>query len=254
MKWGTLYGPEYVNRLFAGVQRQLKQKHRFVCFTEDARGLDPRIEVLPLLQTGAPEVEGDTRWRKVAVFAEKLVDLAGPTLFLDLDLVVVGSLDAFFEHPGEVCIIRDAELFPDRWLRRLRPARRAFYQKVGNSSVFRFHIGRHTDVLRRYVDDHARVVAEYRNEQEFISDHFHAQNKLTFWPREWYASFKHDCVPKGLRSYLQDPQLPPAARVVLFAGRPKMADVVAGRGGRWYRRIGPAPWLIEHWTGGAGGS
>ena len=42
---------------------------------------------------------------------------------------------------------------------------------------------------------------------------------------------------------------PPGARIVLFAGSPKMADVLAGRGGRWYRRIGNIDWLRAAWAG-----
>ena len=30
MKWGTKYGPEYVNRLRSMVRRHLKRPHRFV--------------------------------------------------------------------------------------------------------------------------------------------------------------------------------------------------------------------------------
>ena len=44
-------------------------------------------------------------------------------------------------------------------------------------------------------------------------------------------------------------EAPPGARIVLFAGSPKMADVLAGRGGRWYRRIGNIDWLRAAWDG-----
>jgi hypothetical protein len=39
MKWDTRYGPEYVNRLHAGVVRHLARPFRFVCFTDNARRL-----------------------------------------------------------------------------------------------------------------------------------------------------------------------------------------------------------------------
>jgi hypothetical protein len=34
IKWGTKYGPDYVNRLRNMVQRHLHRPHRFVCLTE----------------------------------------------------------------------------------------------------------------------------------------------------------------------------------------------------------------------------
>src|SRR5690606_18866122 len=112
--------------------------HRFVCFTDDARGLEPGIEALPLPDLGLPEGQRDLRWRKLAVFRERLHDLAGTALFLDLDLVIVDSLEPFFEQPGRFLIIRDDELFRAKPLRRLNRARDRFLASVGNSSVFRF--------------------------------------------------------------------------------------------------------------------
>ena len=56
-------------------------------------------------------------------------------------------------------------------------------------------------------------------------------------------------VPRHLSSYLRDPALPQGAKIVLFAGAPKMEDVFAGRGHKWYRRIGNIDWLRKAWQG-----
>jgi hypothetical protein len=63
------------------------------------------------------------------------------------------------------------------------------------------------------------------------------------------VSFKNDCVPRGLASYRRDPACPPGARIVVFAGNPKMDEVLAGGGHRWHRRIGRVDWLREAWEG-----
>lgn len=248
MKWGTAYGPEYVNRLFAGVRRHLPGLQRFVCFTDDVAGLATGIETAPLPDTGAPGTS-DTRWRKLAIFKPGLAGLSGPCLFLDLDLVIVGDLAPLASHAGDFIAIRDADLFRPRWTRQLfRPQRHAFYLRVANTSVFRFEAGAHTDLLERYVSDHQQVVTNYRNEQEYLSDHLHHQGHLSFWPKPWCVSFKNTCVPPLGKNLVADPACPPDARIIVFAGNPKMRDVIAGRGGRWYRRIGPAPWLQNAWS------
>jgi hypothetical protein len=54
-------------------------------------------------------------------------------------------------------------------------------------------------------------------------------------------------VPRGLKSYLADPTVPEGARIVVFAGTPKMSDVLAGGGHKWYRRIGNVDWLRRGW-------
>lgn len=61
-------------------------------------------------------------------------------------------------------------------------------------------------------------------------------------------SFKNACVPRGWKSYLADPAVPAGARIVVFAGTPKMSDVPAGGGHTWYRRIGDVRWLHQAWS------
>ena len=248
MKWGTLYGPEYVNFLRAGVGRHLRRPFRFVCFTDDTQGLRDDVQAFPLPELGLPKGERDLRWRKLAVFRRELQDLQGATLFLDLDQVVVGPLDDFFELPGRFLIIRDDDLFRAKPLRKLNPARDRFLHSVGNSSVFRFEIGAHGDILDAYLADPAAASAAYENEQEFLSGQIAAQGELAYWPKGWCVSFKNDCVPRGPRSYLADPAVPEGARIVVFAGTPKMSEVPAGGGHEWYGRIGDVRGLREAWS------
>lgn len=247
MKWGTLYSADDVNRLHAQVRRHLARPHRFICFTDDTAGLDPGIEALPLPELGLPAGHGDTRWRKLAVFRRDLSGLAGTALFLDIDLVVVDDLAPFFDLPGSFYIIRDDDLFRPKPLRKVNPARDRFLHSVGNSSVFRFEIGAHAYILDAYLANPAAATAGYEISQQFQSAQLARHGHLHYWPRGWCVSFKNDCVPRHLLSYLRDPSLPDGAKIVLFAGEPKMADVFAGRGHKWYRRIGRIDWLRRAW-------
>lgn len=254
MKWGTLYGARDVNNLAREVSRHLSRPHRFICLTDDAAGLDAAIETRPLPRLDLPPGSRDTRWRKLALFnrdlPERLDAAPGtPTLFLDLDLVVTGGLDAFFDLPGRFCILRDDDLFRAKPLRRLNPGRDRFLHMVGNTSVFRYGLGAHPDVVDRYVAAPDESARRYEHEQQMVSDVLDGQGGMTYWPRGWCVSFKNHCVGRGLSSYLTDPACPDGARIVLFAGNPKMAEVMAGRGGRWYRRIGRVDWLRAAWDG-----
>jgi len=247
MKWGRLYGADYVNNLRAGVARHLHRPHRFVCFTDDAAGLGPDVEVQPLPALGLPTGKNDRRWQKLAVFRKDFGGLSGTTLFLDLDLVIVDSIDAFFEHPGRFLIIRDDDLFRHKPLRKLNPARDRFLHSVGNSSVFRYEIGEHADILDAYLADPAAAMATYEISQQFQSAQLARRGLLEYWPKGWCVSFKNDCVPRGVRSWLREPAVPAGARIVVFAGTPKMSEVLAGGGHKWYRRIGDVRWLHEAW-------
>mgnify|MGYP000069930947 CR=1 FL=1 len=247
MKWGTLYGPHYVNNLARGVRRHLDRPHRFICFTDDAAGLDAEIETFPLPGLGLPEGHGDTRWQKLALFRKDLAGLSGTALFLDLDLVVVDDLGPFFELEGDFYIIRDDDLFRKKPLRKINPARDAFLHSVGNSSVFRYEVGQHSYILDAFLADPKAATDRYEISQQFQSAQLAKHGHLAFWPKGWCVSFKNHCVPRGLSSYFADPALPKGAKIVVFAGSPKMDDALNGRSGKWYRRIGDVNWLKSHW-------
>lgn len=249
IKWGTLYNCEDVNRLYRQVQRHLARPHRFVCFTDDAEGLDAGITALPLPELGLPKGHGDTRWRKLGLFRRDLGGLTGTALFLDIDLVVVDDLAPFFDLPGDYFIIRDDDLFRPKPLRKINPARDRFLHSVGNSSVFRYEIGAHAYILDAYLADPEAATGTYEISQQFQSAQLEKHGHLNYWPKGWCVSFKNDCVPRNFRSFFRDPSLPDGARIVLFAGAPKMEDVFAGRGHKWYRRIGNIDWLRRAWQG-----
>ncbi len=247
MKWGTLYGPEYVNRLAEGVRKHLARPHRFICFTDDDSGLSDAVEAFPLPVMNLPEGHQDTRWQKLSLFSSDLFGLTGTALFLDLDLIVMGDLDSFFEDDAPFRIIRDDTLFRPKPLRKLNAARDQFLASVGNSSVFRYKIGEHQYILETYLADPTAATTGYEISQQFQSAQLEKNGHLEYWPEEWCVSFKNKCVPRGFRSFIKDPTLPEGAKIVVFAGEPKMHDALVGKGGKWYRRIGDVDWLKKAW-------
>lgn len=253
MKWGTLYGPEYVNRLYAGVSCNLVRSFRFICFTDDATGLSDGIEVFPLPDE---EVGGssDLRWRKVSVFKPDLFGLTGPALFLDLDTVVVGSLDALFELPGQFWVCHERTLFP----KRVRNVRRALFSRrrykranaEGNTSVFRFNIGELAFIWDKYLADAKFVVNKYRREQEYVCDEARKAGILQHWPPGLCLSYRENCKPSGLLGRFQARRVPAGASVVIFTSGLTMEGVLAGKGGEFLRPIDDAAWLRAAWLEG----
>ena len=213
MKWGTKYGPEYVNRLYAMVRRHLAGDFRFVCLTDDASGVRAEVQCLPLpaldLAPGA-----DRGWPKLTTFTADLHGLSGRALFVDLDIVIVDDIGPFFEQPGEFLIIHD-------WKRPWRV--------TGNSSVYRFQIGAHADILQRFVDDQQGVRARYRNEQEYLSHALHEQGKLAYWPKGWCCSFKYHCIPPWPANFWRAPAIPTVPRRRAGSARVQAKPPAPGR-------------------------
>lgn len=232
MKWGHKYGPEYVNRLYAMVRRHLSGDFQMVCLTDDARGIRPEVRCLPIPDLELPAGIPERGWKKLVSFGADLGGLRGTALFLDVDVVVVGPLDDFFTQPGEFLIIHDYK----------RP-----WRITGNSSVYRFELGAHPDVLAYFRAHTEEVRARFRNEQAFLSDFLHAQGKLAYWPAAWCPSFKYHSIPRWPRNYWREPGIPPDARVVVFHGECNPPDALAGRRNRRFRYIRPTSWIARHW-------
>ena len=236
-KWGTKYGAEYANTLYSMVRRHLHRPFRFVCLTDDTTGLRPEIEVRPLPAVGLADFDqrlpwtAQHGWLKLTSFANPLHDLTGPTLAIDLDVVIIDSLDCFFEPPGEFIVIRE-------WDKR---------DGTGNTSVYRFEAGAHADALDYFRRHHEQVRREVRNEQEFITRFLARQGRLGYWPARWCVSFKRHCVRGFVRGWFLPPRIPDGARVIAFHGRPNPPEAIRGVSGKWYRRVLPTPWVAEHW-------
>lgn len=234
MKWGQKYGPEYANILYHMVERHLTLPHRFVCFTDDATGLDAGIEVRPLPPCNLPSDRPSTQgWRKISLYSPTLADLEGPTLFLDLDVVITGSLDPFFSYePGRFCVIHN-------WT---HPERR-----VGNTTAFRYEIGKHAAVFEEFNANPNAITSVYRNSQTFVSDRIDKAEGLVWWPEEWCKSFKKHCLPKGPLKLILPAKLPKGARLLAFTGEPNPPEAATRWVYKGHHFMRPARWILNYW-------
>lgn len=237
MKWGGKYGPEYVNILRAMVERHLARNHRFFCFTEDERGLATGIETRPLPEMRVPRRPETEAWRKLSLFSPE-VSLAGPSLFLDLDVVVTGGLDVFFELDGDFRAIHN-------WT---HP-----HRSVANSSVFRFEPGTLVDVFSRFNAEPDRIAESYANEQTYLSECVGRRGQLAWWPDAWCRSFKRHCLRGRFQRLWRPAVLPSDCRIVVFHGRPNPPEAAT----RWIYRTDkayrlpkfarPSRWILDYW-------
>ncbi|HLO92807.1 MAG TPA: glycosyltransferase [Burkholderiaceae bacterium] len=232
MKWGTKYGPEYVNRLYGMVARHLRGPFKFVCLTDRSEGIRPEVECLPIPELKLPVGIPERGWTKLTTFEADLHGLQGTALFLDLDVVIVDDITPFFEVPGEFLIIHD-------WKRPWRI--------TGNSSVYRFQLGAHADVLAKFRREHEAIRTKFRNEQAYLSDEIHQQGKLQYWDASWCASYKYHCIPTWPSNYWKPPHIPRGARILIFHGVMNPPDALAGRSNGNWRKARPATWIAEHW-------
>lgn len=104
------FGPETVNVLRRMVQRHLKLPHRFSCITDDPRGIDPEVRVIPLWDDFASvpnpsNPRNPSCYRRLKMFSAEAKELIGEKIVsLDLDTVITGDLTPLFDHDYDFVI------------------------------------------------------------------------------------------------------------------------------------------------------
>jgi hypothetical protein len=187
--WGSSYPQHYVERLAAGLFRNLKQEHRFVVFhpQEEDRylteipGCFARLRMFDPSWQAAHDIKSDDR-----------------LVCLDLDTVLTGPLDPLFDRPEPFLILQDANLNPCRF----------------NGSLMMLRPGAHPEVWTDFTLEKAKKVPFY----QFPDDQGWLWHKV---PRAagWKAGSSSGCYvfmkpgwPQGQAG------LPKGARYVTFAG------------------------------------
>lgn len=239
MKWGTLYNADYVNKLYGSICNQLDGDFRFVCLTDDQTGIRAEVECMDCPTIDIPEPYCNTGWRKLTVWADTLPGMNGTWLYLDLDVVITGSLDDFFSYQPEKSFI-----VMQNWT---QPGK-----GIGNTSVFRFNVGSHPYLYERAVNEFSEnFLKEFLIEQTYIS---RTINEMSFWPDEWCILFKTHCVPSWPARFWKTPVLPSTAKIVAFPGDPNPDAAMLGHWPvkkaykRIYKHIRPTPWIRDVWN------
>jgi hypothetical protein len=239
MKWGTIYPAEYVNVLYHACRRHISENFRFVCLTNEPEGICSGVEIFPIPDIGLDEWHYyNGAWPKIAVFLDDLYGLKGRCLFIDLDTVILDSLDPLFEMKGSLIAINNA------------PWSSANLQPRTMSSVFAFDLGQLGHVVKELQSDRDVLINKYKIEQQYL--HEHVRN-IIYWPQEWLVSFKYHLRQPLLFDRIRPPKSPPrGAKLVIFHGKPRPIDLVRPPKGNWdkfpHYGSGGVSWMQDYWN------
>jgi hypothetical protein len=215
IRWGTKYGADYVNRLYGMVSRNVTPPFAFYCFTDDPAGVRPEVTCLPLPDLGCdmPKVRQGI-WGKSRLWRADLGGLSGPVLFMDLDLVITGNIDGFFDHgsPDDVILTRNPN---------------TPFERLGQTSLYRFPVGKLEPLRTEFLADPQKVAETYVFEQRFVTRR--APGGIIFWPRGWVAVFRWHCTRVFPLNFFLQPKLPANTKVVIFPGGLNPPDAIMGR-------------------------
>jgi hypothetical protein len=197
LKYGSKYSVKYVNKLYSMTKRHCTYDHEFVCFTEDSRGLDKNIKVIPL--DTYSDIEG--WWYKTFLF-DPSNGLEGTILFLDLDVVIFDSIDKLFEYDASsFCITRGF---------------RKDNKNGMNSSCFRFEAGTHTFIFEDFMKNRTSIMKRLHGDQDWIQEQV---KEFSFWPDNWLMSYKWGMLKGNTLSSHED------TAIAVFHGKPNPHEI-----------------------------
>ena len=214
IKWGNLYNEGYVNRLYSMVARNISSPFTLTCLTDNSNGIRKEVICLKLPELDfkiPPDAPG--KWPKQILWKNNLLGLNGVFLFLDLDNVIVNSIDEYFKIGSE-----DDVFVAKNWV---KP-----WTKGAQTSVFRFKIGSHP-----YMYDDLRLdpslCIKYQFEQNYVTHHL--KGGVKFWPYSWTKHFRRHCMGPWPLRYIRAPIIPNYSRIITFPGSPKPPDAIDGK-------------------------
>lgn len=217
--WGEKYTPVYVERLYAGVKRNLKQPFRFMVMTERERkdGFSEGIERHAIKNPELTKVKGcfarlrmfDPAWQQARDIAERLV-------CLDLDMVITGSLDVLFDRPERLVVLKGAN---------------ASNPCPYNCSVMMLRRGAHPELWRDFSLEGAKHIPQYQfpDDQGWIAHHAPNAAGWHVGRSSGIYAFQKPGWPDGTA------ELPADARIVAFPGWRDPSEFIT------------VPWIRKHW-------
>lgn len=183
-------GTEYANKLYAGVNRNIKRHTwEFVCMTDNPAGLRPEIRQLSLPN----DLKGT--WPKIGLFRRDLSWIhTTRLLYLDLANVIVGDLDELIDMKSDFAIARD-------WPPEMRDV-----SGYGSNSML-LTIGARPEVWETYQGNPDLR----RGDQDWITK---SAPGADLFPYDWTPSYK-------LRNLAGLFAPPAGAKIIAFHGIPK---------------------------------
>jgi hypothetical protein len=208
----------YVERLFAGLKRHLRQPFRFVCMTEQNRiaNFSNGIERHEIEDLALTKIKGCfARLRMFDLGWQDRLGLNDRIVCLDLDTVLVGDLDVLFDYDDRFIILSGAN---------------ASNPCPYTACIFMLQAGAHPELWDEFAIDAVARIPRY----EFPDDqgwmHFKIPHAAT-----WPVGQSHGIYAYKKPGWPHGDELPVDARIVAFPGS------------RDPSKISHLSWVKEHW-------
>ena len=208
---------EHVNVLQQMVEKHLNLPHRFVCITDDPKGID--CETMPLWnepQVNLPEGRPNC-YRRLRAFAPDAAEWLGERILsIDLDTVIVDDITPLVDRDDDFVIWGDT-------------ARNTHY----NGGFWLLRAGTRSRVWTEFTPDAPRLTRTMVGSDQAWISHTLGPGESMWGEADGVYSYRNHLKEGAL-------PLPPNARIVFMHGKFDPWDQLAQE---------RSPWIKEHWTG-----
>lgn len=192
-----IYTVEYVNKLYSSVSNNVASEIKFHCITDETEGFHRDIILHPLVRKDLPGW-----WMKLSLFSDSLYEgMSDRILFIDLDVIIKGSLDDYFSYNQEASLI----------------GHRDFRHPTIHTSIFRLDRSKYTKIWEEFSRS-----AEIKNGRallhgkSFFGDQdvidWMVGDSVAYYPQDWIASYRWEWLKKKAAE---------GTKIISFHGLPK---------------------------------
>ena len=212
---GDLYNWEYVEKLYSMLQRNFTAQIKLHVYTEASRPV-PEHMIKHNLENW-PEANRHKKgwWYKIQLFNQQ--HFSGNLLYLDLDVVVVNTLDWITNLPtNSLWAVRDFKYLQDDSLYQI------------NSSVMWWNVSAFDWVWQKFINSNINTeIKSYQGDQDYL-DSVVGNNQKKYFPDSTMTSWRWQSNNGGLNFPEKTAKQPGAGTVVpdstsvlIFHGQPK---------------------------------
>ncbi len=198
-KWGTKYGPEYVNRLYKSICKNYKGSIVFTCITDDKTGLNSNINIIDYNTSKIHSLNNVFTIEKLKLFDPNYVG-PGNNILFDIDVLCLKDFTSYIKEYNfvEPRFIKNYWANPEQCV--------AYFHKGAcdiNSSFITWKDNQLEPLYKFYIDNKKKINFLFKSFDKSLFGIF--RDKLKYHPRNivyaynFGADHRDDMKPDILR-------------------------------------------------------
>jgi hypothetical protein len=177
LKWGTKYGPEYVNRLYGSLLVHYKKPFTLTCYTDNRTGIREEVQLEHIDILRPYNTDRVFTYEKL-----KLMDHHETGIWLDLDILI-------HEDITDVEPIGDFTMIWNHW----NPLSRSYdwYGKGTSCHVnSSFVYWNNPEWLKKFTHDNwSKIQFTYKSLDKYMFYQHHRNERLNYWPEDLVSNY-----------------------------------------------------------------